>query len=777
MIFLRVSVLSFLFFSAPGLVGRMAAQDGRTISGIAEREIAIGRFWHASQVLRDFQESRSEFSPNMVLLLAEADAGWANWEGVVQGLEGYGPTIDATFRLQILLARGYEETGKWSLAYEEYADLLESAGRDKGERGVLMSRAARAAFRVGDVEAAVEISGNIMSIDPVLASWTALEIAETASEERDIDLVLRLLPLIWSDSLTAFHAWNLEAESWLIFGDSAQALESYSRIRDQTRIASRKGQLLNAVAELRLMSSDSTGAKQAYLESFETNPVGSLGAEAVWALLRMEPVDQESILLYAKVLEDSGEYHRALIAYDQYGLLVPDSVGKSQEIQMSRASLLWRTGKIEESVVLFRKLVEIEDGDFELEVLDQWRRARRSQGNSSAVRTIEGWITERFPKSRQGTDIIASKGHSAFSSNNYEVAKNYYLAIQDMGSSHASAGLARMRLGQIYLEEQDYLKAVDVFRMYLNQFPTGRRWEEAAYWLSRTLVDLERNQEALAILQQLRKSSALSYYGVLAFDLLGEPYHPEIPQETYTTPVTWLRSPLMTLDKLRSAGLELGTEAVVRDLISTVENSVEGSLVLAESLIERGFTIEGINLGWKLLGDGVAMDRRLASILYPFPYKEIVYTEALEYGTDPILLAAVIRQESAFTSAIRSPVGAIGLMQVMPATGAEVAKGAGLVSFTESSLETPEINLHLGTQYLLEMEDRYGEVGLPLVLSAYNAGPTRARRWRSLLESEDALRFTERIPFEETRGYVKNVVRNIHIYKFLYESIDSGVNR
>ena len=116
-------------------------------------------------------------------------------------------------------------------------------------------------------------------------------------------------------------------------------------------------------------------------------------------------------------------------------------------------------------------------------------------------------------------------------------------------------------------------------------------------------------------------------------------------------------------------------------------------------------------------------------------------------------------------------------MQVMPATGAEVARGAGLGSFTESSLETPEINLHLGTRYLLEMENRYGEVGLPLVLSAYNAGPTRARRWRSLLKSEDLLSFTERIPFEETRGYVKNVVRNIHIYKFLYESNEPGVSR
>jgi soluble lytic murein transglycosylase len=277
-------------------------------------------------------------------------------------------------------------------------------------------------------------------------------------------------------------------------------------------------------------------------------------------------------------------------------------------------------------------------------------------------------------------------------------------------------------------------------------------------------------------MQGLRKRSPLSYYGALVFDLLGEPYDPEISTGPYVAPIMWLQLRLAVLDKFQLAGLELATEAMVGGLIDSVEGSVGGSLLLAESLIERGFTIEGINLGWKLLGDGMEMSRRLALILYPFPYKDIVYNEALEYGADPILLAAVIRQESAFTPAIRSPVGAIGLMQVMPTTGAEIAKNLGFIGFTTSSLETPEINLHLGTRYLLEMKDRYGEVGLPLVLSAYNAGPTRARRWRDSLDSKDALRFTERIPFEETRGYVKNVVRNIHIYKFLYESPGSGVN-
>ena len=133
------------------------------------------------------------------------------------------------------------------------------------------------------------------------------------------------------------------------------------------------------------------------------------------------------------------------------------------------------------------------------------------------------------------------------------------------------------------------------------------------------------------------------------------------------------------------------------------------------------------------------------------------------------MLAALIRQESAFTPAIHSPAGAIGLMQVMPATGRDLARRQGLRGFTAASLETAEINLHLGTRFLVDMEQRYSDGELPLVLSAYNAGPTRARRWRRLPEAEDPLRFTERIPFEETRGYVKNITRNIRLYQLLYE--------
>jgi len=196
----------------------------------------------------------------------------------------------------------------------------------------------------------------------------------------------------------------------------------------------------------------------------------------------------------------------------------------------------------------------------------------------------------------------------------------------------------------------------------------------------------------------------------------------------------------------------------------------EVGLALARGLVERGLTLEAINLGWELRERGAPLDRPLLEALYPYPYRTMVERVARERGLDPFLMAGLIRQESAFDADIVSRAGAIGLMQVMPPTGAELARAEGIRGFTSRSLETAEINVHLGVNFLLDLERAFPDDHLPLRLSAYNAGPTRARRWRNLPENADPLRYTERIPFEETRGYVKNVTRNAALYRVLYGS-------
>jgi soluble lytic murein transglycosylase len=218
---------------------------------------------------------------------------------------------------------------------------------------------------------------------------------------------------------------------------------------------------------------------------------------------------------------------------------------------------------------------------------------------------------------------------------------------------------------------------------------------------------------------------------------------------------------------LEDAGLTEGAEAEVARLTALARSGPEALLALAEALVQAGWPVEGINLGWELRDAGLPWDRRLLRVVFPFPYRDVIAREAAEWGLDPLLVASLIRQESAFKRDIRSAAGAVGLMQVMPATGAELARRLGPAGFRERHLEVPEVNLHLGAAFYRDMSRRYAG-DLPLVLSAYNAGPARANRWRAFPEAGDAARFTERIPIDETRGYVKNVRRNLAVYGVLY---------
>ena len=115
-----------------------------------------------------------------------------------------------------------------------------------------------------------------------------------------------------------------------------------------------------------------------------------------------------------------------------------------------------------------------------------------------------------------------------------------------------------------------------------------------------------------------------------------------------------------------------------------------------------------------------AWNRRLLRVVYPFPYREIVVREAAEWGVDPFMLAALIRQESAFKADIRSGAGAVGLMQVMPPTGKELARAYGPDGFQEANLTTPEVNLHLGAAFFVEMNRA--------LRRGSHAGPLRLQR-------------------------------------------------
>ena len=143
---------------------------------------------------------------------------------------------------------------------------------------------------------------------------------------------------------------------------------------------------------------------------------------------------------------------------------------------------------------------------------------------------------------------------------------------------------------------------------------------------------------------------------------------------------------------------------------------------------------------------------------HPFRYQQIVLGHARNYHLDPALLAAVIYQESKFKSDAKSSSGAIGLMQLQPATAEGIALRTGGATFTTNDLYNPEINIRYGSWYLRHLLDKYGDE--KTALAAYNAGQRNVDRWRA--EGKG-------IQFSETRAYVDRVEHLKGVYARAYD--------
>ncbi len=169
---------------------------------------------------------------------------------------------------------------------------------------------------------------------------------------------------------------------------------------------------------------------------------------------------------------------------------------------------------------------------------------------------------------------------------------------------------------------------------------------------------------------------------------------------------------------------------------------------------------------------GIAGARPLWEYAYPRAYDNFVSINSKSLGISEDLIWGIMRSESHYRSEARSPVGALGLMQLMPFTSKHVADLLGIKDFQVDSLLQPETNIKLGTRYLQRLHEKYRYV--PLVAAAYNAGPHRVASWLKSFGLLDMDEFIEHIPYVETRNYVKRVVRNYQIYALLYGAKNSN---
>jgi soluble lytic murein transglycosylase len=221
---------------------------------------------------------------------------------------------------------------------------------------------------------------------------------------------------------------------------------------------------------------------------------------------------------------------------------------------------------------------------------------------------------------------------------------------------------------------------------------------------------------------------------------------------------------LARIDTLLLAGLDTAAQAEIRLLLSRPPRDLEALLGWSEGLSARGYGAAAVRLGWQAALQAPGAPRVLRAI-FPWPNRAAVEAEADEFGVDGLLLAAIVRQESVFDVEALSPAGARGLAQLLPSTAALTARGLD-VTFYPEWITVPDLNLHLGAAHLAQLLRRFTR--LDAAVAAYNAGGTPVRRWLNRHGALDPDRFIELIPYPETRGYVRSVLRNRELYRALY---------
>jgi soluble lytic murein transglycosylase len=384
----------------------------------------------------------------------------------------------------------------------------------------------------------------------------------------------------------------------------------------------------------------------------------------------------------------------------------------------------------------------------EVAVLAAIRYARSDP--AGAAKALEGSLGERLPE-REQKYLWGRVG--------YEAARVH---MEQALKWYARAGDTQLDDDQLAWETRAALRRGNwnFVRSAIDRMSSGARLDPAwTYWYGRGLA--AQGEEAGARAYYLRIAGQTDFYGLLADEELGyvatAPEARYVPTEEEVARASANPGLARALELIR---LGVRTEGV-REWLFTLRSLDDRGLLAAAELARR----EEVYDREIQAADRTERVHNFA-LRYPMPYRDVFQEYAKSHGLDEAWVFGLVRQESRFVAEARSGAGAAGLMQVMPGTARFVASSMGIRGLRAKRVADLQTNVRLGTGY---MKIVLGQLGHSVLAStAYNAGPSRAKRWRDARPLEGAV-YVETIPFPETRDYVKKVTANSVFYSALIE--------
>jgi soluble lytic murein transglycosylase len=729
-----------------------------SVVGAAAQALARGLPWRATRLLDPVLRDSARRTPDAVFLAAGAASRWGGWDDVDRLLAGE-PWIDALFGGQgrVLLARAAVERGRDSVALA-HARLALDRVTDGDARALALVTLARALERVGarDSAAATYLRG--AQLLPSVADWLRLRAAQVTADSAGRWSTYAAI----TNPAARMRIPFAEAALRERLGDYLGAAKAYEALADRATALKMQLAAQSAPEQRDSVRRQLVDLVRSGSVAEARNAIAVLDS----AFGRLEPADE---LTLARASVTAGLPARAAsgfaTAFDA-GLGTPKD-------RFDYAGTLSRLGKYKESAAAFAR---VPAGD-KLGGAAAYQRARAllRDGQEDVATKALRKVAARFPKDTAAAPpallLLADLATDARKDGD---ARQLLTRLASRFPRHRFTPVARFRAAFISLLQRSPKTAAKELDALAASRLAGDEVLPAIYWAGRAWEQLGDTARARTRWRSLIEREPTSYYAGLAERRLGlAPWAPPAAADSFVAfgavDSGVARAALLErLGLAREAGWEY--DLLARD----ADQSIERLLATADAFRTRGLGAQAIRLARRALVRGAAPDARLYRLLYPVLHADALAAEAESQGLDPSFVAALVRQESMFNPQATSAVGARGLMQVMPDLGRTLARTLEFPEWDPVLLWQPDVSLELGTVHLADLMKRLPD---PVrVLAAYNAGVSRVARWQGKAGMDDPEIFAERIPFIETRDYVRIIQRNQDIYRALY-AWDTGAPR
>jgi soluble lytic murein transglycosylase len=637
-------------------------------------------------------------------------------------------------------------------------------------------RAALEAAQRGEIERAERLLAAVRAREPLIADYADLlrmrilvaagRFSEAAALGADFD---------HDRATVSVELRELRGRALAAQGDEAAARTEWIAALALTDDPEPLARLRLEIARSELRSGVERGAAESFLEVWTRHPLTPEDAEATRALDALER--KLGRLREARHQRRRGDAlfaarrnEEALAAYD--AALAAGGLDRTEleRTRRQRAHTLFRLRRYPEAVKAF--------GSLPARTPDRIERARavaRAGDVPQAVRELEGIAARSGGASAAQARLLAALLLDG--EGQRERARRHYAALVRSAPRSVEGTTALWQLGWEAYRAGRFGAAVGYFDQLAPREPDEVSRLRARYWRARAAARAGRSG-ATEELARIALEYPLSYYGWRAGRRLGVAAPPpgaapaEAPRVAIPRGRAILSPPELERPRiLLEAGL--GDEARRElDRLFGRARGLEDRLALAALYADAG----DFHRPQRLVVDAyqetlarapVAGTLDLWWYAWPAPFDDAVREATARHArVDPPLVYAIMREESGYRPQVLSVSGARGLLQLMPETAEKLARGEAMAGFAADDLFVPQVNIALGSAYLEQLLGRFGG-NASAAIGSYNAGPHRVAAWLdgNALEDDE---WVEAIPYDQTRGYVKRVLRSIHAYRVLY---------